>query len=794
MRNNYLLVLLLVFSSCTKNSLNAEQRPSNNVNLIVNSITNEDRPSGKYIPYFKNKIYKNDQNYFLGQGTGNGGDIVICKSSNDKIITSELLDIYELKEYYFLNIPEFKNQPFEFILNHYLTEVLHPKWKYYQYYKERIDLFLDRVKFVNYELEDVADSYHIILPNNCEIKQIAINKMNGEIVINEKLWNKLDSFNKVALVFHELFYEDAILSGQTDSISTRKTNAHFLTERIDFVDVHFNGSNNLYSNYDYFEKMLTNELIYKSSIKNKNLVLRHTPFTYVQENIFTDAFKETEPSEIIETIEHVYINEVLKGFKDNSIQYIFKSLTEELLLIKNLDLYKDLPKRLFKLDKLNFGIAKLTSHPNGPSVENVLKHYEYRLPIYKIFQYPKKYLDNKDMFKVLNIFQSHFHKRKPQGGKWLPNIGQYKSAFDCREYCHWYSEDFWKYIYIISKYNIPATQKLLINTLKAEHNVFSIISNPYSPILDWKVYGSFHYLEKLSKEISFSEELLELVFNHFKYSIYFEAKGYIQDIGFYEQAMVLYNQNYRVQELIDILKKILNSQETIKIEGPLLRHSKFDRHIGILQIIRDFNDKIIYNNLEEEVFDYFKRVTYLEQDHFYFLNHIYKDHKLDSNIKKRIFRDVLLETYPNYRAEGEEFNSIKNHVSAKDSFHQGYLYSNWHDAFKGFLDIIVNKKNYDYLSQRFLSILIRVNHKDISFDDAIKTLRKAPFFGPELLDSIYQELQIHDNSSDRFLKLLKSLHGRKLNNKVIDFLKETSQTFPNHESGIIALEILSDLD
>lgn len=169
----------------------------------------------------------NSSPFSVGDHTGNGGDVVICKSDTEKQLS--VLDYYEVSELHFLQIKPFKGTTVDEVV----TEVIHrsgfsgrDKVKY----KERAASFMKRVTWSQQNLPDIRDSYHTYLPPHCEIKQIAINKLNGTIIVNKKLWDQLDTNNKAALIFHELVYEDLIFSGYKDSILTRMIVSHAIAD------------------------------------------------------------------------------------------------------------------------------------------------------------------------------------------------------------------------------------------------------------------------------------------------------------------------------------------------------------------------------------------------------------------------------------------------------------------------------------------------------------------------------------------------------------------------------------
>lgn len=220
----------------------------------------------------------------LGDHTGNGGDVVICVE--DRKESYRLLDFYEVTELHFLNIKVKKSQNIseyaEKIINQsQFTEFDRSK------YRQRTQLFMNRVQWVNHDLVDISDSEHTYIPSNCRLEQIAINHLNGSISINKKLWDKLDDLNKASLILHELIYEDLILSGHENSIMARKI-------------ISFALADTRQQQYLYEELFLQIKNIPIDLIKR---IFRQTPFSQLKVYLFTLISKNDELD--FETLKYV---------------------------------------------------------------------------------------------------------------------------------------------------------------------------------------------------------------------------------------------------------------------------------------------------------------------------------------------------------------------------------------------------------------------------------------------------------------------------------------------------------
>ena len=103
--------------------------------------------------------------------------------------------------------------------------------------KKLSEQYLSRLNSITQEMDfkegvaltDVKDSLYTFKPEdkNCEVRQIAIRKEEAlpsekRFIIDKKLWDRLDSRNKSALIVHEIIYEHLNKLGETTSVKARK--------------------------------------------------------------------------------------------------------------------------------------------------------------------------------------------------------------------------------------------------------------------------------------------------------------------------------------------------------------------------------------------------------------------------------------------------------------------------------------------------------------------------------------------------------------------------------------------
>lgn len=308
---------------------------------------------------------------WAGQGTGNGGDVVVCEM-NDGTLSYEILDLYEAKFKHRLDIDALDNgSSLQDYVDYQLKKI--ETWSDIDVFESASLSFMDRVIFTSEELEDISDSYHTFIPRNCEIRQIAINNQVGSIYINEELWNHLDMANKAALVLHELFYEQMVLNNFKNSIMARELNAflHGNSPKL-FTDIQRSLDRYFSVNYENLSYLQRKE------------IFTTTPFTQTKKNLFFNMIRSSTDGSnldllslilsILKSDDDILFNMIDEYFNnkilwDTRERYFLKkywgALYKDFLSylkfnIKNLDLNKQSNKTRFSL-KILYAILKSDS-------------------------------------------------------------------------------------------------------------------------------------------------------------------------------------------------------------------------------------------------------------------------------------------------------------------------------------------------------------------------------------------------------------------------------------------------
>lgn len=168
-----------------------------------------------------------------GNRIGNGGNVVVCKDS------IQILDFYEASV-----TPKFpggsSQLDYKAIAQDVFKRLKPISKKLSTQYLERLEFITKEIDFKDgVVLTDVKDSLHSFKPadSSCEVHQIAIRKDDvlaneKRFLIDKKLWNRLDSKNKSALIVHEIIYEHLNKLGEMTSVKARKLVVYLYDDQI----------------------------------------------------------------------------------------------------------------------------------------------------------------------------------------------------------------------------------------------------------------------------------------------------------------------------------------------------------------------------------------------------------------------------------------------------------------------------------------------------------------------------------------------------------------------------------
>lgn len=81
------------------------------------------------------------------------------------------------------------------------------------------------------KLQIVRDSFHVSVPKDCKLKQLAVRRQfplgaEKRFSIDKDIWDKMPAVHQAGLVMHELIYEHFKFLGESDSRKARAYNAY----------------------------------------------------------------------------------------------------------------------------------------------------------------------------------------------------------------------------------------------------------------------------------------------------------------------------------------------------------------------------------------------------------------------------------------------------------------------------------------------------------------------------------------------------------------------------------------
>lgn len=175
-----------------------------------------------------------------GVHVGNGGDVVVCyeDAAQTKISTVELLDHYEAVAILRGMTPSLGTSA-DF---HDGIRLMVERIKRHDYgaalnIQVHLDDFLTNASFIgNGQFVDISDSLHVVVPEKCRIRQIAIQRdprwpEEPRYLVDENLFLKLTPQSKAMLAMHEALYRIASMHGQVNSLNVRYLTAYLASER-----------------------------------------------------------------------------------------------------------------------------------------------------------------------------------------------------------------------------------------------------------------------------------------------------------------------------------------------------------------------------------------------------------------------------------------------------------------------------------------------------------------------------------------------------------------------------------
>lgn len=165
--------------------------------------------------------------------SGSGGVAVVCRSSSGKIISAELLDLFEGRELHHLHYGDENLSVATRLKLAQLPLTHHPK--YLKFFLDELSYIKANLIFVSSETQIMAtnDAFPVIRKKGCEFEQLAVYTTEGKIIISKEIYQALNSANKGALYVHEVVYSLRRKLGDKNSQKARLLTAHLTADNGD---------------------------------------------------------------------------------------------------------------------------------------------------------------------------------------------------------------------------------------------------------------------------------------------------------------------------------------------------------------------------------------------------------------------------------------------------------------------------------------------------------------------------------------------------------------------------------
>lgn len=144
----------------------------------------------------------------VGNEGAHGGGAVVCRDAQGKILSAELLDLYEGREEFGLTLMTSDDTVAQ-ILSPIVERAKAMSARDFSRLYAEIQQVMSKKKMLanHIGLEPVVDSFPTIKPKDCKIEQLANYKGDSVVLIDGELWEHLNNDNRAALIVHEAVYK-----------------------------------------------------------------------------------------------------------------------------------------------------------------------------------------------------------------------------------------------------------------------------------------------------------------------------------------------------------------------------------------------------------------------------------------------------------------------------------------------------------------------------------------------------------------------------------------------------------
>ncbi len=170
----------------------------------------------------------------VGGVDGGGGKSIVCRDGAGAIKSAEVLDLYEGRIMFGLNIQE-TNHPMALQIKKALSNIPANSRGLIEFYVDQVQKNM-KVTPAGTQLLPIDDSFEVIVQSGCSAEQAANYYSDKMILVSGDIWGSLSETGKAALVLHEAVYASNRLVGATNSRQSRHIVANIFDPATKWTD------------------------------------------------------------------------------------------------------------------------------------------------------------------------------------------------------------------------------------------------------------------------------------------------------------------------------------------------------------------------------------------------------------------------------------------------------------------------------------------------------------------------------------------------------------------------------
>jgi hypothetical protein len=144
-----------------------------------------------------------------GVGSSGGGSAIVCRDANQKILSAEMYDLYEGKNYFGLAIEKNTDLPKQQILN--VIQAMNQNAYVIPAVIQAVDDIIGKIQFLPTGVvisapSDMGTDYPIIHPSACNVEGVGFYTSDNQLKVSQAVYSAFSNTDKAAFVLHEALY------------------------------------------------------------------------------------------------------------------------------------------------------------------------------------------------------------------------------------------------------------------------------------------------------------------------------------------------------------------------------------------------------------------------------------------------------------------------------------------------------------------------------------------------------------------------------------------------------------